>query len=74
MFSVTDGNFGGMTHRMGAEAFGETIYDSPSKVGPATFVAQISGSYSCGGGSFVFTSSTDVSGTPLNVSVPFVQS
>jgi hypothetical protein len=50
-----------------------TVYENQSPAGPATFVAQISGSYSCGGGSFSFTSYTDVAGTALTVSVPFVQ-
>ena len=72
-FVVSKPSFGGVTHRFTAEAFGQTVYDKASPVGPAVYVAQISGDYQCGDGAFVFTSHTDVSGTPLTVVVPFVK-
>jgi hypothetical protein len=70
-FLVTDGSFSGVTHELWAEAFGKTVHQQASQSGPAVFIAQISGDYSCAEGGFLFTSHTDIDGTPMTVTVPF---
>jgi hypothetical protein len=44
---VADADFSGVTGRTWAEAFGETVYDGPSGVGPASYVMQVGSGFSC---------------------------